>query len=184
MAVLKTRRRARHRIRCIPPLLAHTLLREYKRPGYNQYNLTCRASSYSSRNHLRLLPYSHRYPTSMHQIRKQLSHPNLHRHHIQGDVLQYIAKAIHQSSSLIHFHKVESHAGIRGNNYADAFAKKSMTTYSNVADTSIKQLALREIISTVFTGLQKDMKNTKSYRNHPNTAQSPTSRLWYQSNLP
>ena len=112
------------------------------------------------------------------------SHPNLHRHHIQGDVLQYIAKAIHQSSSLIHFHKVESHAGIRGNNYADAFAKKSMTTYSNVADTSIKQLALREIISTVFTGLQKDMKNTKSYRNHPNTAQSPTSRLWYQSNLP
>ena len=33
--------------------------------------------------------------TSMHQIKKQLSHPNLHRHHIQGDVLQSIAKAIH-----------------------------------------------------------------------------------------
>jgi len=57
-----------------------------------------------------------------------------------------------------------------------------MTTYSNVADTSIIQLALREIISTVFTCLQKDMKNTKSYKNHPNTALSPTSRLWYQSN--
>ena len=37
--------------------------------------------------------------TSMHQIRKQLSHPNLHLHHIQGDVLQSIAKAIHQSPS-------------------------------------------------------------------------------------
>ena len=30
--------------------------------------------------------------TSMHQIKKQLSHPNLHRHHIQEDVLQSIAK--------------------------------------------------------------------------------------------
>ena len=57
-----------------------------------------------------------------------------------------------------------------------------MTTYSNVADTSIKQLTLRKILSTAFTGLQKDMKNTKSYRNHPNTAQSPTSRLWHQIN--
>ena len=28
--------------------------------------------------------------TSMHHIKKQLSHPNLHRHHIQGDVLQSI----------------------------------------------------------------------------------------------
>jgi len=28
----------------------------------------------------------------MHQIKKQLSHPNLHRHHIQEDVLQSIAK--------------------------------------------------------------------------------------------
>ena len=35
--------------------------------------------------------------TSMHQIKKQLSHPNLHRQQIQGDVLQSIAKAIHQS---------------------------------------------------------------------------------------
>jgi hypothetical protein len=31
------------------------------------------------------------------KIKKQLSHPNLHRHHIQGDVLQSIAKAIRQS---------------------------------------------------------------------------------------
>ena len=46
--------------------------------------------------------------TSMHQIKKQLSSPNLHRHHFQRDVLQYIAKAIHQSPSPIHFHKVTS----------------------------------------------------------------------------
>jgi len=61
--------------------------------------------------------------TSMHQIKKQLSHPNLHRHHIQGDVLQSIAKAIHQSPLPIHFHKVKSHAGITGNEYADTLAR-------------------------------------------------------------
>jgi ribonuclease HI len=74
----------------------------------------------------------------MQQIKKQLSHPDLHRHHIQGDVLQSIAKAIHQSPSPIHFHKVKSHKGIIGNEYADALATKSITTYSDVADTSIK----------------------------------------------
>jgi hypothetical protein len=52
--------------------------------------------------------------TSLHQIKKQLSHPNLHHHHIQGDVLQSIAKAIRQSPSPIHFFIVKSHAGIIG----------------------------------------------------------------------
>ena len=75
---------------------------------------------------------------SMHQMIKQLSHPNLHRHHIQGDVLQSIAKAIHQSPTPIHFHKVLSHTDIIGNEYADALARKPITTYSDVADTSIK----------------------------------------------
>jgi ribonuclease HI len=77
--------------------------------------------------------------TSMHQTKKQLSHhPNLHRHHIQGDVLQSIAKAIHQSPPPMYFHKVKSHTGIIGNEYADALARKPITAYSDVADTSIK----------------------------------------------
>ena len=75
---------------------------------------------------------------SLYQIKKQLSHPNLHRHHIQGDVLQSIAKAIRQSPLPIHFFKVKSHAGIIGNEHADALAKKSATTYSDIADTSIR----------------------------------------------
>jgi ribonuclease HI len=74
----------------------------------------------------------------MHQIKRQLSHPNLYHHHIQGDVLQSIVKAIHQSPSPIHSHKIKSHAGIIGNAYADALARKSNTTYSDVADTSIR----------------------------------------------
>ena len=76
--------------------------------------------------------------TSLHQIKMQLSHPNLHCHHIQGDVHQSIAKAIRQSPSPIHFFKVKSHAGIIGNEHADALAEKSATTYSDIADTSIK----------------------------------------------
>ena len=80
----------------------------------------------------------------MRQIKKQLLHPNLHRHHIQGDVLQSmygfecISKAFHQSPSPIYFHKVKSHAGIIGNEYAVALARKPITIYSDVADTSIK----------------------------------------------
>ena len=71
--------------------------------------------------------YSHKATnslTSLHQFKKQLSHPNLHRHHIQGGVLQSIAKAIHQSPSPIYFFKVKFHAGIIGKNeHADALAK-------------------------------------------------------------
>jgi len=44
--------------------------------------------------------------TSLNRNKKQLSHPNLHRHHIQGDVLQSTAKAIRQTPSPIHFCKV------------------------------------------------------------------------------
>ena len=76
--------------------------------------------------------------TSLHQIKKQLSHPNLHRHHIQGDVLQSIAKAIRQSPSPINFLKVKSHAGIIDNEHADVFATKSATTYSDITGTSIR----------------------------------------------
>jgi hypothetical protein len=36
-----------------------------------------------------------------------------------------------------HFHKVKSYAGIIGNEYADALARKSITIDSDVADTSI-----------------------------------------------
>ena len=90
--------------------------------------------------------------TSMHQIKKQLSHPNLHRHHIQGDFLQCISKATHQSLSPIHFSNVKSHAGILGNEYADALARKPIKTYSDVVEPSSKQTALTEIPSISSTG--------------------------------
>jgi hypothetical protein len=73
---------------------------------------------------------------SLHQIKKQLSHPNLHRHHIQGDVLQSIAKAIRQSPSPIPSSKQSPMPVLSVIMYehANAFAKKSATTYSDVAE--------------------------------------------------
>ena len=102
--------------------------------------------------------------TSMHQIKDQRSHPNLHRHHIQEDVLQSLAKAIHQSPSPIHFYKVKFHAGIRGNKYADNLAGKSITIYSDVSETSIKRAGPEGNPFYYFTGLQKK-KNIKFYIN-------------------
>ena len=42
--------------------------------------------------------------------------------------------------------------------------ENSITIYSGVVDTPAKQLALRKIPSTTSTGLQKNMKNTESYK--------------------
>jgi len=99
----------------------------------------------------------------MHQTKKQLSHPNLHRHHIQGDVLQSIAKAIHQSPSPIHFHKVKSHAGIKAMNMLTLLLQNQSHPLTLRIPPS-KQLALREIPTATSTGLQKKIK-TQSYIN-------------------
>jgi hypothetical protein len=109
----------------------------------------------------------------MHQIKNQLSHPNLHRNYIQGDVLHSIAKAIHQSPSPIHFHRVKSHAGIISNEYADALARNQSQPTLMLRMPPSKQLVLREILSTSYTGLQKNMKNTKPYK----ITQAQTSHL-------
>ena len=64
--------------------------------------------------------------TSLHQVKKQLSHPNLHCHHIQGGVLQSIAKAVCQSALPIYSYKVKPHTGFIGNKHADALARNSI----------------------------------------------------------
>jgi hypothetical protein len=51
---------------------------------------------------------------------------------------------------------------------ADALARKSITTYSDVADTFIsKQPALKEIPPTISIGLQKNMKEHRSIQKTP-----------------
>jgi len=124
--------------------------------------------------------------TSLHQVKKQLSHPNLHCHHIQGDVLQSIAKAICRSPSPIHFFKVKSHAGIIGNEHADALAKKSATTYSDLADTSIKTAGPKGNPFYNIHWLAKEyIENQTQTHNHTHTtdmAHFPPPKLWYLPN--
>ena len=123
---------------------------------------------------------------SNHQIKKQLSHPNLHRHHIQGDVLQSIAKAIHQSPSPIHFFKVKSHAGNIGNEHADVLAKKSATTYYDLADTSIEtEVPEGNPFYNIHWLTKEYTENQTLTHNHTHTtnmAHPPPPRLWYLPN--
>jgi len=122
--------------------------------------------------------------TSLHQIKKQLSHPNLHRHHIHGDVLQSIAKAIRQSPSPIYFFKVKSHAGIIGNVHADALAKKSATTYSDLVDTSIRTAGPEgNPFYNIHWLAKEDIENqTQNHTHTINMAHSPPPKLWYLPN--
>jgi hypothetical protein len=138
MAAIKNTRRARHWIRCYIYTLNVSHCVNSRDVGI--HNIISRAELAAIAAAI-IHGYTHIATdslTSLHQTEKQLSHPNQHRHHIQGDVLQSIAKAIHQSPLPIHIHKVKSHAGIIGNEYSNALARKSLTTYSDVADTSIK----------------------------------------------
>ena len=74
--------------------------------------------------------YSHTATSSLtllNQIKRQLSHLNLHCHHIQGDALQSIAKAI-PARLPNHVYKV-SCRHYYWQEHADALAGKSLTTY-------------------------------------------------------
>jgi hypothetical protein len=82
----------------------------------------------------------------------------------------------------IHFYRVKSHAGIIGNGYAEAHARKSITTYSDVANTSIKTAGSEGNPFYNIYWLAKECEEHQIIPNQPNTAQSPTSRLWYLSN--
>ncbi len=61
--------------------------------------------------------------SSLHQIRKHLLYPELHRHHVQGDILKMLIRTICNSPNPVHLLKVKSHAGIAGNEWSDAVAK-------------------------------------------------------------
>jgi len=52
-----------------------------------------------------------------------LLYPEKHRHHVQGDILKILSYTIRNSQSHIFLYKVKSHAGIAGNECANALAE-------------------------------------------------------------
>ena len=82
----------------------------------------------------------------------------------------------------IQVHKAKSHAGLIGNEYADALARNTITTYSDIADTSIKTAGPEGKPFYNIYWLAKEYEEHQIIQIHSNTAQSPSSRLWYLSN--
>ena len=112
---------------------------------------------------------------------------NLRRHHIQGDVLQSIAKAIRQSPSRIHFFKVKSMPVLSvANEHADALAKKSATTYAGIDDTSIRTAGPEgNPFYNIHWPAKEDIENqsqTHNYTHTTNMVHSPPPKLWYLPN--
>ena len=98
-----------------------------------------------------------------------------------------LLKQSRQSPSPIHFFKVKSHAGIIGNEHVDVLAKKSATTYSDIADTSIKTAqALRgNTFYNIHWLAKEDIENQTQTHNctrTTNIAHSPPPKLWYLPN--
>jgi hypothetical protein len=95
-------------------------------------------------------------------------------------------KQIRQSPSPIHFFKVKSHAGIIGNEHADVLAKKSATTYFDIADTSIKTAGPEgNPFYNIHSLAKEDIENHTQTHNHTHTtniAHSPPPKLWYLPN--
>jgi len=76
--------------------------------------------------------------SSLHQIRKHLLYPELHCHHVQGDILKVLMQIIRNSPNPVHLPEVKSHVGIVGNECENATARYQATQVdSNLADTGI-----------------------------------------------
>ncbi len=73
---------------------------------------------------------------ALHQIRIQLLYPEKHRKHVQSDILNKIANILRNCPMHICLYKVKSHAGVAGNECADAIAKHQ------ASQTEINQLTL------------------------------------------
>jgi len=120
--------------------------------------------------------------TSSHQMRKQILYPEKHRHHTQGDILRMILSLIKNSHVKIYIHKVKAHAGIAGNESADAIAKYQADKANNsVANTEIPCAGHDGNPFSQIFWLAKE--ETREHVASTSTAPVPTPKYTYLSNL-
>jgi hypothetical protein len=97
-----------------------------------------------------------------------------------------LKQSANHAPSPIYFFKVRSHAGIIGNEHADVLAKKSATTYSDIADTSIRTAGPEgNSFYNIHWLAKEDIENQTQTHNHTHTtnmAHSPPPKLWYLPN--
>ena len=93
--------------------------------------------------------------TSLHHIKKQLSHPDLHRHHIQGDVLNPLLNQSANHHRLSTSSKKIPMPVLSVMNMPTPLLKSQPPPTPTLQTPPSKQQALREIPSTTSTGLLK-----------------------------
>jgi hypothetical protein len=96
-----------------------------------------------------------------------------------------LLKQSRQSPTPIHFFIVKSHAVIIGNEHADALAKKSATTYADIADTIKTAGPEGNPFYNIYWLAKEDIENQTQNHNHThatNMAHPPHPKLWYLPN--
>eukprot|EP00983_Pelagomonas_calceolata_P059967 1146156-Pelagomonas_calceolata.AAC.6 len=105
-----------------------------------------------------------------------------HEQHIQGDVLKIISSLISNSQTNIFDYKVKSHAGIAGNECADAIVKYQASKANNiVADTGIPSAGPGGSPFFHLFWLAKEEK--KEHNAGTFTSPAPNPRITYLPNL-
>eukprot|EP00983_Pelagomonas_calceolata_P066027 1148835-Pelagomonas_calceolata.AAC.1 len=114
---------------------------------------------------------------SHHQIRKQTLYPELHSQHTQGHILGMIVQLICNSPTPIYLYKVKSHAGIAGNECADAIAKHQAIQGDDIlADTTFPcvNLAGNPFHATTWLAFEEAARSHASISERPD---SPAPKL-------
>ena len=169
----------------LPPSLKCFPLCKPKRHGYNQHHLTCRARSYSSCSHTRLLTYSHR---ALHHCTKSKSSSHT-RISIVTTSKEMSFNPLHKQSANHHRLSTSSKKSpmpvLSVMNMLTPLLKSQPPPTPTLQTPPSKQQALREIPSTMSTGLQKKTEKQAQTHNHTHTtnmAHSFPPKLWYLPN--
>ncbi len=122
--------------------------------------------------------------SSLHQIRKHLLYPELHRHHIHGDILKILMQIIRNSPNPVHLFKVKSHAVIVDNECKDAVAKYQATQVdANLADTGMPCAGINgnPFYNITWHAYKRNIPSDSTSSRPSNL---PTPKLPYFPNLP